>query len=91
MRRIPSIGLAAVVLTVTALPALADDQSISFATGAIGSATSPANIQHAQTTRWLKGTTQRAVPSPYGAYAQGGGNAQWNCTFVGPKDNLMCR
>jgi hypothetical protein len=86
VRKIALIGLATTALTVSALPALADDQSISFATGAIGSAAPPANVEHAQT------------PLPYGAYAQdsryaqSGGYDQRNCTYIGgPKgNNLTC-
>ena len=94
MRKIAFIGLATVALTVTALPALADDQSISFATGAIGGAAPPTNVQHAQTAWRPNGAVQSAAPSPYGAYAQdsgyaqSGGYDQRNCTYVGgPKGN----
>jgi hypothetical protein len=94
MRKIAFIGLATVALTVTALPALADDQSISFATGAIGGAAPPANVQHGQTAWPPNGAVQSATPSPYGAYAQdsgyaqSGGYDQRNCTYVGgPKGN----
>jgi hypothetical protein len=98
MRKFAFIGLAAVALSVTALPALADDQSISLATGAIGSAAPPTNVQHAQPTRQRNGAVQSAAPSPYGAYAQdsgyaqSGGYDQRNCTYIGgPKgNNLTC-
>jgi hypothetical protein len=98
MRKIAFIGLATVALTVTALPALADDQSISFATGAIGGAAPPSSVQQAQTTWRPNGAVQSAAPLPYGAYAEDSGYARsggydWrNCTYVGgPKgNNLTC-
>jgi hypothetical protein len=99
MRKIAYIGLAAAALTATALPAAADDQSISFATGMIGGAAPQArwNLHQAQTPWRPDGTVQRAAPSPYGDYAQGGDFAQSgaftqrNCTYVGgPKGNWSC-
>jgi hypothetical protein len=99
MRKIAYIGLAVATLTATALPARADDQSISFATGMTGGASPPArwNPQPAQTPWRQNGMVQRAAPSPYGDYAQGGGFAQSgaftqrNCTYVGgPKGDWSC-
>jgi hypothetical protein len=93
MRKIASIGVAVAALTLAALPALADDHSISFATGMIGNAAPSArwNDRQAQTTRRPNGTVQRAAPSAYGDYAQGGGYVQRNCTYVGgPKGDWTC-
>jgi hypothetical protein len=99
MRKIAYIGLAAAALTATALPALADDHSISFATGMIGGAAPQArwNPWQAQTPWRPDGTVPRAAPSPYGDYAQAGGFAQSgaftqrNCTYVGgPKGDWSC-
>jgi hypothetical protein len=88
MRRIASITLAIAGLTVTALPGLADDQSISYATGMIG-APFRAYDQQARTTWWPRGGVWRAAPSSYGAYAQydepaqSGAYAQRSCTYTG--------
>jgi len=74
MRQIASIGVAIAALTITALPVHADDQSISFAVGAIGGTSLPA---------------RRDVPQPqitsqaYGGYAQSGGYVQKNCGYSG--------
>jgi hypothetical protein len=89
MRRIASIALAIAGLTVTALPGLADDQSISYASGMIGGAPDRAYGPRAQTTWWPHGIVQQAAPSSYGAYAQyddyaqSGGYAQRSCTYTG--------
>jgi hypothetical protein len=85
MRKIAYIGLAAAALTATALPALADDQSISFATGMIGGAAPWArwNPQQAQSPWRPNGTVQRAAPSPFSDYAQSSAFTQRNCTYVG--------
>jgi hypothetical protein len=95
MRRIASIALAIAGLTVTALPGLADDQSISYASGLIGSAPIRAYDQRPQTPWWPRGAAQRAAPSSYGAYAQYGDYAQYDdyaqsgayaprsCTYTG--------
>jgi hypothetical protein len=99
MRKIAYIGLAAATLTAIALPAFADDQSISFATGMIGGAAPQArwNPQQTQTSWRPNGTVERDAPSPYGDYAQGRGLAQSgaftqrNCTYVGgPKGDWSC-
>src|ERR1700686_1501824 len=89
MRSIVSITLAIAGLTVTALPGLADDQSISYANGMIGGAPFRAYDQQAQTTWWPRGSVRRAAPSSYGAYAQyddyaqSGAYAQRSCTYSG--------
>jgi hypothetical protein len=89
MRKIASIALSIAGLTVTALPGLADDQSIGYAAGTIGSAPAWAYDQQAQTTWRPYGAVQRAAPSSYGAYAQygdyaqSGGYAQRSCTYTG--------
>jgi hypothetical protein len=89
MRRIASIALAVVGLTVTGLPGLADDQSISYATGMIGRAPARAYDPQAWTTWWPHGALQRAAPSSYDAYAQyddyaqSGVYAQKSCTYPG--------
>ena len=86
MRKIATIGLAAAALTAAVLPALADDQSIGFATGMIGGPP-PWAVQQAQTTWRPYGTVQRAAP--YGDYAQYGDNLQSDpyaprtCTYSG--------
>jgi hypothetical protein len=98
MRKIAYSGFAILVLTATALPALADDQSISFATGMIGNATPQArwNIHQTPTPWRPNGTVRGATPSAYGDYAQGGfaqggGHTQRNCTYVGgPKGDWTC-
>jgi hypothetical protein len=76
MRRIAFIALTIVGLAATAAPGLADDQSISQATGMIGAAPAWANDQQAQPTWRPSGWVQRAAPSPYGPYAQYGNYAQ---------------
>jgi hypothetical protein len=93
MRKIASIGFAIAALTVAALPALADDQSIGFATGTIGGAARPVrwDVQQTQATWSPYGAVQRAAPSPYrdyaqyGDYAQSGygGYGQRGCTYTG--------
>jgi hypothetical protein len=89
MRRIASIALAIAGLTVTALPGLADDQSLGYATGTIGGAPAWAYDQQAQTTWQPYGAVRRTAPSSYGAYAQyddnaqRSGYAQRSCTYTG--------
>jgi hypothetical protein len=78
MRRIASLALAIAGLTVTALPGLADDQSIGYATGTIGGAPAWAYDQQAQTTWRPYGPVQRTAPSSYGSYAQYNGYPQYN-------------
>jgi hypothetical protein len=105
MRKIASIGFAIVALTATALPALADDQAIGYATGRIGGTPAWSYDRQARTTWWPYGA-QRTAPSSYGAnaqyndyaqygdYAQGGGYLQRSCTYTGgPKasSNWTCQ
>jgi hypothetical protein len=97
MRKIASIGFAIGALTVAALPVRADDQSIYFATGAIGGQQSAFRAAP-----WvLRGPGAYggypyggyAYSSyggyPYGGYAQGdvyapqSGYALQNCTYIG--------
>ena len=100
MRKIASIGFAIGALTVTALPVRADDQSIYFATGAIGGQQSAFRA-----TPWVPpgpGSYGRypyagyAYSSyggyPYGGYAPSDGYAPQNCTYIGgPKgSNWTC-
>jgi hypothetical protein len=105
MRKIASIGFAIVALAATALPALADDQAIGYATGRIGGAPAWSYDREARTTWWPYGA-QRTAPSSYGTYAQyndyaqygeypqGGGYLQRSCTYSGgPKasNNWTCQ
>jgi hypothetical protein len=89
MPRIASIAVAIAGLTVTALPGLADDQSLGYATGMIGGTPAWAYDQRAQNTWQPYGAFQRAAPSTYGAYAQYGDYAQSgeyfqrSCTYTG--------
>jgi hypothetical protein len=94
MRRIASIGLALAGLTVSALPGLADSQSIGLATGMIGGAPAWAYDQQAQVrpapygTSWGVGPLSQANPYAYEDYALSGGYAQQNCTYSGgPKSS----
>jgi hypothetical protein len=98
MRKIASIGFAIGALTITALPVHADDQSIGFATGAIGGAAPVrAYDQQAQarsrqySTYWRAAPWLQMSPEAYGGYAQSDGYAHPNCTYVGgPKGNWTC-
>jgi hypothetical protein len=91
MRKIASIGFAIGALTVAALPVRADDQSIYFATGAIGGQQSAFRA-----TPWAPpspGSYGRypyagyAYSSygeyPYGGYAQGNVYGPQSCTYSG--------
>jgi hypothetical protein len=91
MRNIASIGFAICGLTVTALPVRADDQSIYFATGAIGGQRSAFGA-----TPWVPpgpGSYGRYPYAgygyssyggyPYGGYAPSDGYAPQNCTYIG--------
>ena len=98
MRMMASIGFAIGALTVAALPAYADDQSIYFATGAIGGGAAPPAYsydQQAPTTSRQQSADRRAEPflqmSPeaYKGYAQSGEDAQKSCTYIGgPKNGV---
>jgi hypothetical protein len=103
MRKTVSIGFAIAALTVTALPAFADDQSISFATGMIGGSPEHAYDRQAPARSrqygayWRVAPSQQMSPEAYAGYAQGGGYApsgeytQRNCTYVGgPKGDWTC-
>jgi hypothetical protein len=84
MRKVTSIGFAIGTLTIIALPVHAEDQSIYYATGAIGGGARPAYAgdQQAQYT-WRRYSAVRPAPSlrvspaayggyPYGRYSYGG-------------------
>jgi hypothetical protein len=90
MRQIASIGVAIAALTITALPVHADDQSISFAVGAIGGTSLPVrgDVPQAQITPRPYGALDRAAPllqgtEAYSGYAQSGGYVQKNCGYTG--------
>ncbi len=90
MLKIASIGLSIGVFTVIAHPVQAEDQSVYFATGAIGGEPAYARVRAPYGGYPYAGY----VYGPYGSYAYpyGGypyGYAQRNCTYVGgPKGSV---
>jgi hypothetical protein len=96
MRNVVSIGIVIGALAVAMLPARADDQAISFATGQIGGSprSAQADIQQARASSRQLGAVQRAAPIPrvsseaYAEFAQGGAYVH-SC---GPKNgSRTCR
>jgi hypothetical protein len=95
MRKVAVIGFAMITFAATALPALADHQSISLVTGMIGGRAWDAPRAPAQSPKYI--AARRTTPTRYSDYAQyndapyGGsadsGYALWRCTYTGGPKN----
>jgi hypothetical protein len=100
MRNIAVIGFATIAFAAAGLSALANDQSVSLATGTIDG--SPWDAPHAQVQSPKYASARRAAQTrysdyaeyndaPHGNYALSGdsGYAPWRCTYTGgPKSSV---
>jgi hypothetical protein len=100
VRNFATIGILIGALAVAVLPARADDQAISFATGQLGGSAWPAQTDNQQTqaASWQRGLVQRSASLPqvsseaYAGFAQGGVDVQTCSHSGGPKNgNWTCR
>ena len=100
MRNVATIGILIGALAVAVLPARADDQAISFATGQLGGSAWPAQTDNQQTqaASWQRGLVQRSASLPrvsseaYAGFARGGVDVQTCSLSGGPKNgNWTCR